>query len=252
MEELSLLDSEEKLLLICSCLSLVFTCSFIYSYLLVFRHKINYIDIPFLIITFGYLNNLVYYYYSELIYHDYMQTVYNINHKIYLFFIIIYLIYEFKDDKIDTFLNFLIVLTVSWAIKKLLIDIFNDEDKVKYVSVFSTISLYVVILELIIRAFKEKKKNILNILTPFCLVVTSVCHVIYGLIYEELSFFIPNIIGIVIGCIYIGVWLYLRRKYGEYITKKEDLEGYRNENNEVKKENEKLNEIADKINNHKN
>ena len=107
-----------------------------------------------------------------------MQTVYNINHKIYLFFIIIYLIYEFKDDKIDTFLNFLIVLTVSWAIKKLLIDIFNDEDKVKYVSVFSTISLYVVILELIIRAFKENNKNILNILTPFCLVVTSVCHVI--------------------------------------------------------------------------
>ena len=50
----------------------------------------------------------------------------------------------------------------------------------------------------------------------------------------------------------IGDWLYLRRKYGEYITKKEDLEGYRNENNEVKKENEKLNEIADKINNHKN
>ena len=212
MEDLNSLDGEEKLLLLGSFLSLVFTCSFIFSYILVFLHKKNYEEIPLLVIVFGYINNLVWYYYSELIYHQYMQNVNNINYIIYLILIMIYLIYEFKDDKIDTILNFFIVITVSWAIKKLLIDIFNDEDKVKYTSVLSTFSIYIVILELIIRAFKEKNKNILNILTPFCLVATSICQVIYGLMYEESAFFIPNIFGIVIGCIYVGVWLYLKRK----------------------------------------
>ena len=225
MEDLNSLDGEEKLLLLGSCLSLVFTFSFIFSYILVFLHKKNYEEIPLTVIVFGYINNLVWYYYSELIYHQYMQNVNNINYIIYLILIMIYLIYEYKDDKIDTILNFFIVITVSWAIKKLLIDIFNDEDKVKYTSVLSTFSLYFVILELIIRAFKEKNKNILNILTPFCLVATSICHVIYGLIYEESAFFIPNIFGIVIGCIYVGVWLYLKRKSREFISKKEDFEG---------------------------
>ena len=249
MEDLNSLDEEEKLLLLGSCLSLVFTCSFIFSYILVFLHKKNYDEIPLSVIVFGYINNLVWYYYSELIYHEYMQNTNNINYIIYLILIMIYLIYEFKDDKIDTILNFFIVITVSWAIKKLLIDIFNDEDKVKYTSVLSTFSLYFVILELIIRAFKEKNKNILNILTPFCLVATSICHVIYGLIYEESAFFIPNIFGIVIGCIYVGVWLYLKRKSREFISKKEDFEENKKVNNEdIKKDGKtKNNEEKERI-----
>ena len=249
MEDLNSLDGEEKLLLLGSCLSLVFTCSFIFSYILVFLHKKNYDEIPLSVIVFGYINNLVWYYYSELIYHEYMQNTNNINYIIYLILIMIYLIYEFKDDKIDTILNFFIVVTVSWAIKKLLIDIFNDEDKVKYTSVLSTFSLYFVILELIIRAFKEKNKNILNILTPFCLVATSICHVIYGLIYEESAFFIPNIFGIVIGCIYVGVWLYLKRKSREFISKKEDFEENKKVNNEdIKKDGKtKNNEEKERI-----
>ena len=249
MEDLNALDEEEKLLLLGSCLSLVFTCSFIFSYILVFLHKKNYYEIPLSVIVFGYINNLVWYYYSELIYHEYMQNTNNINYIIYLILIMIYLIYEFKDDKNDTILNFFIVITVSWAIKKLLIDIFNDEDKVKYTSVLSTFSLYFVILELIIIAFKEKNKNILNILTPFCLVATSICHVIYGLIYEESAFFIPNIFGIVIGCIYVGVWLYLKRKSREFISKKEDFEENKKVNNEdIKKDGKtKNNEERERI-----
>ena len=246
MEDLNSLDEEEKLLLLGSCLSLVFTCSFIFSYILVFLHKKNYDEIPLSVIVFGYINNLVWYYYSELIYHEYMQNTNNINYIIYLILIMIYLIYEFKDDKIDTILNFFIVITVSWAIKKLLIDIFNDEDKVKYTSVLSTFSLYFVILELIIRAFKEKNKNILNILTPFCLVATSICHVIYGLIYEESAFFIPNIFGIVIGCIYVGVWLYLKRKSREFISKKEDFEENKKVNNKDIKKDGKTNNNEEK------
>ena len=102
---------------------------------------------------------------------------------------------------------------------------------------------------MIIRAFKEKNKNILNILTPFCLVATSICHVIYGLIYEESAFFIPNIFGIIIGCIYVGVWLYLKRLSREFISKKEDFEENKKGNNEdIKKDGKtKNNEERERI-----
>ena len=248
MEELSLLDEEEKILLIGSCLSLLFTCSFIISYIKAFRHKIHYSQIPILVITFGYLNNLVWYYYSDLIYHDYMRMANYINYIIYIILMLIYLIYEYKEDKIDTILNILIVITASWAIKKLLIDIFNDEDKVKYSCIFSTVSLFVVFLEWLFRAYKEKNRNILNIFSAFCLISISACYVVYGLKFEELYFFVPNIIGIIIGCIYIGVWLYLKRKYGNIIfEEKEDKEDFDNEINDDKKIINKMNEEEETI-----
>ena len=175
MEELSLLDNEELTLFIGSCLSLLFTCSFIYSYIKVFCHKLKFSDIPIIALSFCYFNNLVWYYYSDLIYHDYMKTCYSTSKTISFILIIIYLIYEFKEDKIDTFLNFGIIITVAWAIKKLLVDILNDEDKVKIACSFSQLSLITTIFEWIIRAYKEKNTNILNILCPIPLMSVSIC-----------------------------------------------------------------------------
>lgn len=237
MEELSLLDNEELTLFIGSCLSLLFTCSFIYSYIKVFCHKLKFSDIPIIALSFCYFNNLVWYYYSDLIYHDYMKTCYSTSKTISFILIIIYLIYEFKEDKIDTFLNFGIIITVAWAIKKLLVDILNDEDKVKIACSFSQLSLITTIFEWIIRAYKEKNTNILNILCPIPLMSVSICWIVFGVIYEELSFLIPNVIGVVLGCIYIGVWFYLRKKYGYIINdKKDDEVNYMNISNENKDE----------------
>ena len=250
MEDLSLLDKEEKILLAGCCLYLVSTCAFIYNYIQVFRNKMDYSQIPILTITFGYLNNLVWYYYSDLIFNDYMKSVININHYIYLLLMFIYLKYEYKEDRIDTLLNFLIVITSSWAIKKLLIDILNDEDKVKYCCSFSSLSLYAIVLAWAIKAYKEKNRFILNLFYIFFLLANSVCNAVVGIIYEELAFFIPNIIGVLFCCIYAGIWLYLKRKYGDYIPefKKESEEEeeqeqeHEREENEGKKVETKLNE----------
>ena len=139
----------------------------------------------------------------------------------------IYLKWEFKEDKIDSFLNFFIILITYWAIKKLMIDIFNDEDKVKISSSFSTIILLITILELVIRAYKEKNKKLLNFFSSLCLMSVSICRIIYGYICEELSVLIPNVFGFIVGSIYIGVWFYLKRKYGdipEELKKAEDMD----------------------------
>ena len=248
MEDLSLLDREEKILLVGCCLSLVATCTFIYNYIQVFRHKMDYSQLPILTIIFGYLNNLVWYYYSDLIFNEYMKSVININYYIYLLLMFIYLKYEYKEDKIDTLLNFLIIITSSWAIKKLLADILNDEDKVKYCCSFSSFSLYVFIVEWAIRAYKEKNKFILNLFYIFFLFANSACNAIVGIIYEELVFFIPNIIGVIFCCVYAGVWIYLKRKYGDYIPEfKKEIEEEEEQEKEEKEET-KEKKVENKLN----
>ena len=250
MDELLLLDNEEKILLVGSCLSLLFTLSFTYSYIKVFRQKMNYNELPILVICFGYLNNLVWFFYSDLIYHDYMKIAYKINFIFSLILIMIYLKYEFGEDKIDTFLNFLIIITASWAIKKLMIDILNDEDKVKIACFFSTISLLITLLEWIIRAYRAKNKNILNIFCALSLLLTSICRIIFGLVYDELSFLVSNIIGLIIAFIYIGVWLILKRKYGDVPEEiKENIKDkdIKNEQNDEKTFKKVVNEEEEKI-----
>lgn len=245
MEDLKNLDDEEIMLLLGSCLSVIFTFSFLLSFFKVFKHQIKYTHAPILVISFGYIDNLVWYYYSDLIFHDYMKKVHNFNYYAYIVIMLIYIRYEFKEDKIDSILNILIIITVSWAIKKLMADILTDEDKAKYCCAFSYLSLLVTILEWIIRAYKQKNLNILNIFSASCLMCISVCWIVFGLIYEELFFFIPNIIGLIISCIYFGIWFYLRKKYRNYIQEDfkdiEEDDNNSNENREVNVENENRN-----------
>ena len=251
MDELLLLNNEEKFLLVDSCLSLLFTLSFTCGCFKVFGQKMNYKELPIFVICFGYFNNLVWYFYSDLIYHDYMKMVYVINCIFSLILILIYLKYEFSEDKIDSFLNFLIIIIASWAIKKLMIDILNDEDKVKVSCVFSTISLLIALLEWIIKAYRVKNKNILNIFCALSLICVSICRIIFGLLYDELfSFLVSNIIGLIIAFIYIVVWLILKRKYRdvpEEIKENINDKDIKNEKNDETKFKKVVDEEKEKI-----
>ena len=61
------------------------------------------------------------------------------------------------------------------------------------------------------RAYKEKNRKILNIFSGLFLVLASISWIVFGYIYQELSFLVPNIIGLVLSLAYIAVWLYLRK-----------------------------------------
>ena len=165
IDDLKLLDEEEITLLVFGILSLLFTCSFIFSYIKVFRHTLHHSEIPTITISFCYLNNLVWYYYSDLRYHDYMKYCFEASIAVCIIMIFIFLYFQYKEDKIDSILNFFIILTSSWAIKKLIVDILDDEDKAKITAGFSIVVLLCSIIGWIISAFNEKNKNILNILS---------------------------------------------------------------------------------------
>ena len=251
MDELSLLDEEEIMLLVGSGLSLLFTASFIYSFIKVFRHELLFSEIPIASIAFNYLNNLVWYYYSDLIYHDHMILCYNYNLIISYILFALFMLYEFKEDKIDMFLNIGIIITASWAIKKLMVDILNDDDKAKTIGSFSTICFLFAILGWLYRAYTEKNKKCLNIFSGLLLLCVSISWIVYGYQYEEFSFLIPNIIGFVIAVVYIGIWFYLRKYDNLDLIKKDkdDMElNIKNDDNKEKLPNSnKTNDEEEKI-----
>jgi phosphotransferase system glucose/maltose/N-acetylglucosamine-specific IIC component len=83
------------------------------------------------------------------------------------------------------------------------------------------------------RAYKEKNKNILNIFSGLFLVCSSISWMVYGYQFEELSFLIPNVIGLVIAGIYIRIWFYLR-KFENLESPQKDNDMENNINNENK------------------
>lgn len=247
IEDLKLLDDEEITLLIFGILSLLFTCSFIFSYVKVFGHTLHHFELPTITISFCYLNNLVWYFYSDLRYHDYMKYSFEASIAVCIVLIFIFLYFQYKEDKIDSILNFFIILTSSWAIKKLIVDIFDDEDKAKVTAAFSIIVLLCSIIGWIISAFKEKNKNVLNIYSAISLVFLSICGIIFGLNYEELSFFLSNIIGLVVSCIYIFAFYFLKKKYGNIIITSLDDKKDEINDMEIKNRNKDLTQNSSKV-----
>jgi hypothetical protein len=127
-----------------------------------------------------------------------------------------YLFYELKLDKIDSLMNLLLLIAITLAIHKLLLENLDDEDKVKICCGYSLFSLFCGIIIWIYKNSHIKNKNSLNIITGISLILMSGSHLFYGLYYKENIFIFPNIFGILIGSGYIWFNNYLKNKYSTF------------------------------------
>ena len=64
----------------------------------------------------------------------------------------------------------------------------------------------------------------------------SGCYYFYGFYYKEIMFIYPNLLGIIFGIIYIGLFLCLNSKYAKNFRRGDSIIdiNIRNENKEVK------------------
>ena len=246
MEELLLLDNEEIFLLIGSGLNLLFTCSFSSFLYKVINGSLNYYQTPIIAICFCYINNMIWYFYSEYILHDLMKLCYLFSLIISLILISLYLIYEYKQDRFDVILNILLLVGASLAIHKLLTQVLNDEDKIKKVCGYSIFGLLCSILERIYMEMQSRSYNNLSFYVAISLILMSGCHFIYGVLYHENSFIIPNIIGVLVGFTYSILILIINNKYytfqeikGETVI---DIDIKKEENEEQENNDKQLNE----------
>ena len=223
MNDLSILDEEEITQLVGAGFSLCFTCSYIISLFKVYKQRFAYEEYPIISLFFCYFNNLMWTKYSDLIYHESMKSLFQYSNIISIVIISLYSLYEIRKDIIDMVLNILILITSTFAIRKLLMDILIEEEKVKMASGYSMIILYLSCLEWIYRAKSAKNTNILNTTSCLFLVGNAVCLTYYGIKYDDKFYIYSNAVGIIVGIIYIITWYYMKKKYGyEVPVKKEE------------------------------
>ena len=239
MFDLSILDEEEIVLLIGSTFSLLYTLSFGFNLLKLFQKKFTYEVFPVISLFFCYLNGLIWAQYSDLIYHESMKFLFQISNIISCGFVIIYSFYEVLKDIIDTVLNVLILITSSWAVKKLLMDILKEEEKVKMTCGYAIIILYLASLEWTYRACVERNTNILNMISAVFLLCLASCWIFYGIKYGDKYFLYPNLVGIFAGIIYLYNWNRLRKKYGYVVPVKKDKEEKKKKEDEKEKKDDK-------------
>lgn len=249
MEEFFLLDNEEIILLIGSGFNFLFTCSFSLFLYKVLKVSINYSEMPIISICFCYINNLIWYFYSEYILHDLMKLCYLLSLVISLILISSYLIYEYKQDKFDVILNIFLLIGISLALHKLITQVLNDEDKIKKSCGYSVFALLCSILERLYTEMQKKVNNNLSIYIAISLILMTGCHFVYGIIYNEDSFIIPNIIGVFVGISYLVLILLLNNKYYTFQEIKEnsviDIDINKEENEDQEKYMKQSNENED-------
>lgn len=214
MFDLSILDEEEIILLVGSCFSLLYTTSFAFSLVKLYRKKFTYDVFPIISLFFCFLNGLMWAQYSDLIYHESMKLIFQISVVIAGIYVALFSLYEILKDIVDTILNVLILVTSTWAVKKLIDDILKEEEKVKMTCAYAIGILYLSSLEWAYRSYAEKNTNILNFLSGFFMFSSAICWVYYGYKYEDKYFLFSNLVGILGGCIYIFVWNKMKKKYG--------------------------------------
>ena len=239
MEELFLLDKEEIFLLIGSGFNLLFTCSFATFLYKVLNGSLNYLEIPIISISFCFINNMIWFFYSEYILHDLMKLCYLISLIISLIYISLYLIYEYKQDKFDVILNIFLLIGASLAVHKFITQVLNEEDKIKKACGYSIFALICSILERLYKEMQSKANSNLNIYIAISLIIMTGCNFIYGLVYNEDNFIIPNIIGVFVGFFYLIIIIIIKNRYYSFQEIKGDSVIDIDVNNEENEDQEK-------------
>lgn len=248
MEQFKQLDNEEIILLISGAFSLFFIFSYSINFFKVILGFNNYTETGIKSLFFIYINCSMWYYYSVLIEHELMQGCYYYGSWIAFAMLILYLSYQYYDDKFDTLLNFLITSILFSTLKKIFIQIYDDEEKTKRFCGYTQFLVIISIIQWIYKSYKTKNIRNLNIYVAFGLIFYSSSLLYYGYSFEDLYILIPNFGGVLIGLAYICIWCLLNKKYDSFEI---ELQGAPSIDIEVKDE-KKVKEKSDKKNKKRN
>lgn len=202
---------------------LIFYLSPITSFFSICRGKIKYDDFPIMHTSLCLLNCLCWAIYSDLIKSIQISICSKIGFCISGFFILVYLIFEAKDYKLDSFLNLIIVALGSYTIQQALTLIFFEQRIVGKVAIITNCILFLLHISSLFKTCCTKKYNIISICSACFLLIGSICWTIFAFTIKEYYVLIPKSFGIALAIIEIIVWKIYKEKYyslSEYEKKK--------------------------------
>ena len=216
-KDIDLLDTEEKLQLLSSFLLLLFPISFFVPFIKVFKKKLHYENTPGILVTTWYINSFMWYVYSNILEHDLMKYCYLVSGVICLFLMTVYLIYELKDYLVDAILNALIIITGSWALYKMLVEIIQEEQYIKQICASTYTLVILTSLVSLFRANIHKNRLYIPIVSSFALIPGCISWLLYTCVNQDKYILIPNILGLVFSLFEVYTYYSLKKKYGEVL-----------------------------------
>lgn len=204
-----------------SCLSgtvimLIFFLLSAYPFVKLIKGKIYYDDTPMIFICGNYLNFLLWFIYAKMIENENIMYYYGLGCSFSVLFFVIYFIYEAQELLVDAILNFLLLITGTFAAYRA-IDIFiEDEDMVGKLCVSSSA---IIVLTPIYFIWRDSRNNPNFVKTKFfkgnyltfVSIIGYLCWIAYGHINEDEFIFKANLIALAISFLQILVWVICKK-----------------------------------------
>lgn len=179
----------------------------------VLKGKLNFEDTPGVFVTTCYVNCFVWYVYGDMIFSDQVKYANCISAGISLLLMIIYLAYELKKYLVDSILNALILITGTWAVYRALTIIIDDDRIVGKICIGTSIIVYLTPIQIVYRVIKEKNYILIQVKTAWVYLFACATWIVYGILITDFYVVCPHVIGAILSCIQIIVYLNYRKKY---------------------------------------
>lgn len=176
---------DDKFGWVVTCSSIVYYLSPIPQFIQVLMGTIKYEDAPGIFVLINYFSTLMWFVFGLMLYSKPLYIPMLICCIISGIFLLVYLRFEIKEYFADSVLNFLILISSTWAIYRALAVIIDDDDIVYYICLVANVLVYLSPLQLISRACKENNYNLFPIYSAYVALLHCPVWIVFAIRRKE-------------------------------------------------------------------
>ena len=202
------------------CVNISFYLSPVGPFINVLKGKINYDETPGLYVITCYINCLIWYIYGRMKENNLIIISYMTSGIISLILLSIYLIFESKRYLCDSILNTFFIVTGTWAIYRALILIIGKVKLVGYISICTTLLMFLSPIHKLYKIIKEKNYNIFPVFSVWRYLFSSISWLIYAIFIKDYFLIISNIVGIIFSIFNIFINICHKGKHSRNVERR--------------------------------
>ena len=191
----------------------LFNLTLIYPIIDAFKNKLDFKNVPLLLITLSYFHCLFWLINGKVIFTEPIYICFMISSIICLVPLVIYIITELKRNILDALLNILLLVLIPWGIYKYLTVKLDDDRIISPLCLCASIVFFLYYLYLMFTSSKIQTMNLIDFISSVILLCSSISWIIYGIISIDFYFIISYIIGAVFSSAKIFLYVYNKKKF---------------------------------------
>ena len=178
-----------------------------------YKGKINFENSPVFLVTVSYVNCICWYIYGDLIFSRPIKYCNLLGIIFNFIFISFYLYHEIRINSIDAFLNGLIIIVGTYALKRGLASIIEDEEVVGNICMWTHFVVLLSPLILIITVLRQKNYNSISIYFILIFLTSTINWIVYGVDLHDTNIIYPNIAGLILSIVLVIIYKIYGGKY---------------------------------------